>query len=75
MVESGSPEISSWVTLSKEHKEKFLPINAMWLAREALRRLKQTKMVRDYVKEFSSFMLEIRGMSEEDKLFNFVLGL
>ncbi|KAL0292424.1 UNVERIFIED_CONTAM: hypothetical protein Sradi_6989500 [Sesamum radiatum] len=29
---------------------------------------------RDYVKEFSSLMLDIRDMSEEDKLFNFLLG-
>ncbi|KAK4381136.1 hypothetical protein Sango_2997100 [Sesamum angolense] len=32
-------------------------------------------IVRDYVKEFSSLMLDIRDMSEEDKLFNFLSGL
>ena len=37
--------------------------------------LKHTDSVRDYVKEFSSLMLNIRNMSEEDKLFNFVSGL
>ncbi|KAK4397821.1 hypothetical protein Sango_1257600 [Sesamum angolense] len=31
--------------------------------------------VRDYVKEFSSLMLDVRDMSEEDKLFNFLSGL
>ena len=31
--------------------------------------------VQDYVKEFSSLMLDIKNMSEEDKLFNFVYGL
>ena len=31
--------------------------------------------MRDYVKEFSSLMLDIKNMSEEDKLFNFVSGL
>ena len=31
--------------------------------------------MRDYVKEFSSLMLDIKNMSEEDKLFNFLSGL
>ncbi|KAL0317364.1 UNVERIFIED_CONTAM: hypothetical protein Sangu_2150700 [Sesamum angustifolium] len=31
--------------------------------------------VRDYVKEFGSLMLDVRDMSEEDKLFNFLPGL
>ena len=29
----------------------------------------------DYVKEFSSLMLDIKNMSEEDKSFNFFYGL
>ena len=37
--------------------------------------LKHTNLVRDYVKEFSSLMLNIRNMSNEDKLFNFISGL
>ena len=31
--------------------------------------------VRDYVKEFSSLILDIKDMSEVDKLFNFMFGL
>ena len=73
--ESGRPQISTWETLKRELKEQFLPTNAAWLARESLRILKQTGTVRDYVKEFSSLMLDIKNMSEEDKLFNFVSGL
>ncbi|PIN25087.1 hypothetical protein CDL12_02170 [Handroanthus impetiginosus] len=67
--------ISSWDVLKQELKEQFLPSNTSWLAREALRKLKHTGSVRDYVKEFSSLMLDIREMSEEDKLFNFMSGL
>ena len=73
--EFGGPQISTWETLKRELKEQFLLTNAAWLARESLRRLKQTWTVRDYVKEFSSLMLDIKNMSEEDKLFNFVFGL
>ncbi|KAL0388130.1 UNVERIFIED_CONTAM: hypothetical protein Sradi_2694800 [Sesamum radiatum] len=38
-------------------------------------KLKHAGTVRDYVKEFSSLMLDVRDMSEEDKLFNFLSGL
>ena len=31
--------------------------------------------VRDYVKDFSSLMLDIKNMSDDDKLFNFMSGL
>ena len=50
-------------------------MNAGWLARESLKGLKHTDSVWDYVKEFSSLMLNIRNMSDEDKLFNFVSRL
>ena len=45
------------------------------MAREALKRLRHTGSVRDYVKELSSLMLDTKNMSEEDKLFNFMSGL
>ena len=73
--ESGRPQIDSWETLKRELKEQFLPTNSTWLARESLKRLKHTGSMREYVKEFSSIMLDIRNMSDEDKLFNFVSGL
>ena len=31
--------------------------------------------MRDYVKDFSSLMLDIKNMSNDDKLFNFMSGL
>ena len=73
--ESGMPQITTWETLKKELKDQFLSTNTMWVAREALKRLRHTGSVREYVKEFSSLMLDIKNMSEEDKLFNFMLGL
>ncbi|KAL3505960.1 hypothetical protein ACH5RR_031342 [Cinchona calisaya] len=69
------PQISTWVGLKTELKRQFLPTNTSWIAREALRRLKHTGGVREYVKDFSSLLLDIRGMSEDDKLFNFMAGL
>ena len=74
-LEAGRPQVTEWETLKKEFKDQFLPMNAGWLARESLKGLKHTDSVWDYVKEFSSLMLNIRNMSNEDKLFNFVSRL
>ncbi|KAK9157903.1 hypothetical protein Scep_004477 [Stephania cephalantha] len=74
-VAAGRPKIVKWEVLKRELKDQFLPTNAAWQAREALRQLKQKGTVREYVKEFSSLLLDIKNMSEEDKLFNFTLLL
>jgi hypothetical protein len=72
---AGRPKIDTWDRLKQELKEQFLPNNTSWLAREDLKKLKQDKSVRDYIKDFSSLILDIKNMSEEDKLFNFMSGL
>ncbi|KAL0302201.1 UNVERIFIED_CONTAM: hypothetical protein Sangu_3113900 [Sesamum angustifolium] len=64
-----------WDVMKKELKDQFLPCNTSWLARESIRKLKHAGIVRDYVKEFSSLMLDVRDMSKEDKVFNFLSGL
>ena len=45
------------------------------MAKEALKRLRHTRFVRDYVKDFSSLMLDIKNMLDDDKFFNFMSGL
>ncbi|KAL0405981.1 UNVERIFIED_CONTAM: hypothetical protein Slati_3912000, partial [Sesamum latifolium] len=72
---SNRDKIETWDVLKKELKDQFLPCNTSWLARESLRKLKHTGTVRDCMKKFSSLMLDVRDMSEEDKLFNFLSGL
>ena len=39
------------------------------MARRQLRELKQVETVREYVKKFSKLMLDIKDMSEVDRLF------
>ena len=46
-----------------------------YLARKNMRCLKHPSSIRDYVKEFSSLMLEIPNMTEEELLFNFMDNL
>jgi len=74
-VSMGKPKIDEWETMKKELKNQFLPCNAGWQARESLKKLQHTGTPREYVKEFSSLMLDISNMSDEDKLFNFMSGL
>ena len=73
--DAGRGKIDLWEALKKELKAQFLPTNTAWVARDSLNKLKQTSTVREYVKTFSSLMLDIKNMSEEDKLFNFMYSL
>ncbi|KAL0373619.1 UNVERIFIED_CONTAM: hypothetical protein Sradi_3277600 [Sesamum radiatum] len=65
-------KIETWEVLNKKLKDQFLFCNTSWVARESLRKLRHTGTVREFVKEFSSLMLDVRDMSEEDKLFKFM---
>ena len=69
------PRIDTWDKVIKEMRDQFLPSNASWLARDKLKRLRQTGSVGEYIKEFTSLMLDIQNMSDEDKLHNFILGM
>jgi hypothetical protein len=67
--------VLSWEALRKELNDQFHPCNTAWVARDSFRKLKHTTSVREYVKQFSSLMLDINDMSEADKLYNFMIGL
>ena len=71
----GHPKIETWDHLKQVLKEQFLLNNTSWIAREELKRLKHEKSVREYVKSFSSLILDIENMYEKDRLFNFMSGL
>ncbi|RVX13467.1 hypothetical protein CK203_021102 [Vitis vinifera] len=58
-----------------DQKAEFYPEDVAYLARKNMRRLKHTGSIREYVKEFSSLMLEIPNMTEEELLFNFMDNL
>ena len=67
--------IDSWEHLKRELRDQFFPQNIEHLAMEKLIALKQTGSIRDYVRQFSTLMLDIRGTSEKDKVFFFINGL
>ncbi|XP_016571348.2 uncharacterized protein LOC107869321 [Capsicum annuum] len=72
---AGHPKIDTWDKLKKEMRDQFLPSNATWIARNKLKRLRQTGTIRDYINVFTSLMLDIENMSDEDKLHNFISGM
>ncbi|XP_043717547.1 uncharacterized protein LOC122665462 [Telopea speciosissima] len=74
-IERGTCTIDTWDEFKKELKKQFYPENAAYLARKSLKRLKHTGSIRDYVKEFSTLMLEVPSMTDEELLFNFMDGL
>ncbi|KAL2934440.1 Activity-regulated cytoskeleton associated protein 1, partial [Bienertia sinuspersici] len=71
----GRNPISTWEEMKVELRKQFLPNNVSWVARDKLRELRHTGSIREYVKQFMSLMLDIDGMSEQDKLYTFIAGL
>ncbi|KAE8676710.1 hypothetical protein F3Y22_tig00111582pilonHSYRG00743 [Hibiscus syriacus] len=71
----GVCSIMIWDALKKELKTSFLPENVYYNAHKKLRELSHTGTTREYVREFSTLMLDIKDMLERDKLFYFLEGL
>ena len=67
--------IETWEDFEKEIKKQFYLESVAYLAKKKMRRLKNIGSIHDYVKEFSSLMLKIPNMTEEDLLFNFMDNL
>ncbi|CAL5390034.1 unnamed protein product [Camellia sinensis] len=67
--------IATWDGFKKELKKQFYPEDVAYQARKSLKKLKHTSSIRDYVKEFSTLMLEVLSMTDEELLFNFLDNL
>ena len=74
-IEKGTCTINTWADFKREIKKKFYPEDVDYMAHNKIKHLKHTGLIRDYVKEFSSIMLEDFGMDEKDLLFNFMDNL
>ena len=74
-IEKGSCTIDTWADFKREIKKQFYPEDVGYIARKKMRHLKHTGSIRDYVKEFSSLMLEASDMNEKELLFNFMNNL
>ncbi|KAL0377340.1 UNVERIFIED_CONTAM: hypothetical protein Sradi_3039500 [Sesamum radiatum] len=67
--------LDTWDLLREAIRVQFFPENVEYNARRALRKLEHTGSMQDYMKSFSALMLDIRDMSEKDKLFTVMDGL
>ncbi|KAL0411790.1 UNVERIFIED_CONTAM: hypothetical protein Slati_3768700 [Sesamum latifolium] len=74
-VEDEARKVSTATMYLTAIRVQFFPENVEYNARRALRKLEHTGSMQDYVKAFSALMLDIRDMSEKDKLFTFMEGL
>ncbi|KAF2282496.1 hypothetical protein GH714_044019 [Hevea brasiliensis] len=72
---SGQCSIVTWDDFKKALKAQFYPENVAYNARCKLAELQHTGSIREYVRSFTALMLDIKDMSEADRLFNFQKGL
>lgn len=73
--EKGLCVINTWEQFKSELRKHFVPHNADLEARGKLRRLRQSGSISEYIKEFTTIMLEIEDLSDKDALFYFKDGL
>ena len=67
--------INTWDAFKRKIKREFYLENVAYLVRKNMKRLKHTGSIREYVKEFSTLILEIPNMFEDELLFNFMDNL
>ncbi|KAI4305028.1 hypothetical protein L6164_028419 [Bauhinia variegata] len=73
--ERGICVINTWEQFKAELRKHFVPHNADIEARGKLRMLRQSGSIFDYIKEFTTIMLEIEDLSDKDAFFYFKDGL
>ncbi|GJY04097.1 ATP-binding cassette subfamily C member 8 [Tanacetum coccineum] len=74
-IERGTATIDTWAEFVADFKKQFYPENDRNEAKSRLGKLKQFEMIREYVEEFTTLVLEILELSDQDSLFYFLNGL
>ncbi|XP_076886353.1 uncharacterized protein LOC143536193 [Bidens hawaiensis] len=74
-IKQGTCTITTWADFIKEFKLQFYPENTQYEARIRLRSLKQKGIIKDYIDEFTTLMLEIPDITPGEALANFMDGL
>ncbi|GJQ95655.1 putative nucleotidyltransferase, ribonuclease H [Tanacetum coccineum] len=74
-IERGMTTIDTWAEFVADFKKQFYQENAKNEAKSRIRKLKQSGTIREYVKEFTTLVLEIPELSDQDSLFYFLDGL
>nr|GEW39640.1 hypothetical protein [Tanacetum cinerariifolium] len=74
-IERCTATIDTWAGFVADFKKQFYSENAKNEAKSRLHKLKQSGKIREYVKEFTTLVLEILELSDQDSLFYFLDGL
>ena len=74
-IKKGTCAMQTFNEFISDFKRQFYPENAIHEAKIRLRRLKQTELIRGYVKKFTSLTLEIPDLSDDDAFFYFLDGI
>lgn len=71
-IKKGAYKVDTWDEFKMELKRQFYSKNVVYEARKKLRKLKHMGAIHDYVKEFTTIVLQILRMPEDDLLFYFL---
>lgn len=71
-IQNDSCTIDTWKDLKKELRAQFFLENVGFIARRKLCKFRHTGTMQDYIKQFSTVMLDIQDMLEKDKVSCFV---
>ncbi|CAM8908261.1 unnamed protein product [Rhodiola kirilowii] len=74
-IEKGTCSITTFAEFKRDLKRQFYPEDAEEEAWSRLRNLKQKGSIRDYVKEFTTLILEVSDLSDKEALRYFKDGL
>ncbi|CAO2821077.1 unnamed protein product [Amaranthus hypochondriacus] len=74
-IKKGSCSINIWDEFKRDFKRQFYPENAKAVALKKLRELRHTGTIKEYIRQFTSLVLEVDEMSEEIQLIYFTGGL
>ena len=74
-IEKETCTIDTWIDFKRGIKKQFYLEDVDYMARKKIKHLRNTGLICDYVKEFSSLMFKALGMVEKDLLFNFMDNL
>ncbi|XP_068657943.1 uncharacterized protein [Aristolochia californica] len=73
--QEGEDPIHTWQDFKRELRRQFFPEDVEYQARKELHALTQKGTIKEYVQSFTSLMLCISNMTDEDRLFSFLASL
>uniref|UniRef100_A0A803N1K7 Ty3 transposon capsid-like protein domain-containing protein n=1 Tax=Chenopodium quinoa TaxID=63459 RepID=A0A803N1K7_CHEQI len=74
-IKSGSCSIRTWDQFKEDFKKQFRPHDAAKVSMMKLRELKHSSTIKEYIKQFTTLVLEVDNLPEAAQLIYFIGGL